>query len=68
VLCLQLRDYLQKSLYDPKEGYFTSSRESLPVGSIGQPLVFKEILGQADYLAAVKHRYNQLQVGWLIGL
>ncbi len=63
VLCLQLRDYLQKSLYDPHEGYFTSSKGVLPVGSIGQPLQFSKLLGQADYLAAVKQRYNELQVG-----
>ncbi|EIE25916.1 DUF185-domain-containing protein [Coccomyxa subellipsoidea C-169] len=58
-----LRDYLQKSLYDPHEGYFTSSKGVLPVGSIGQPLQFSKLLGQADYLAAVKQRYNELQVG-----
>lgn len=59
---MQLRDFLQRSLYDPEQGYFTSSSAGVPVGSIGQPLEFNNLLGQADYLANVKERYIQLQV------
>jgi len=59
---MQLRDFLQRSLYDPEQGYFISPSAGVPVGSIGQPLEFKNLLGQADYLANVKERYIQLQV------
>lgn len=61
-MCMQLRDYLHRSLYDPTEGYFTASTSTIPVGSIGKPLEFNKLLGQADYLSAVKQHYNHLQV------
>lgn len=59
---MQLRDYLHRSLYDPTEGYFTASKSTIPVGSVGKPLQFNKLLGQADYLSAVKQHYNHLQV------
>ncbi|CAL8470142.1 g9684 [Coccomyxa elongata] len=62
---MQLRNYLHRSLYDPTEGYFTASKSTIPVGSIGKPLEFNKLLGQADYLSAVKEHYNHLQASWL---
>ncbi len=61
-LCTQLRNYLHRSLYDPTKGYFTASKNTIPVGSIGKPVEFNKLLGQADYLSAVKEHYNHLQV------
>lgn len=64
VYVLQLRDYIQRSLYDPEEGYFTSGRADIPVGTVGKPLEFNNFSGQEDYLTAVKNHYTTLQVGW----
>jgi hypothetical protein len=59
---LQLREFLHKSLYDPERGYFTANTANVPVGTIGRSLDFKGLLGETDYLTAIKRHYTTLQV------
>ena len=64
---LQLRDFLQKSLYDIEEGYFTAARANAPVGSVGKALAFSQLAGEDGYRRAVREAYDNLEVSlsWL---
>lgn len=64
---LQLRDFLQKSLYDLEEGYFTAARANAPVGSVGKALAFSQLAGEDGYRRAVREAYDSLEVSlsWL---
>jgi hypothetical protein len=57
----QLRDYLQLSLYDPQQGYFSADRGHVPVGTVGKPLDFRSLSGEPGYRAAMRQLYDDLQ-------
>ena len=61
-LLLQLRDFLQRSLYDPDQGYFTAARANAPVGSVGKALAFPQLAGEDGYRRAVREAYDKLEV------
>ena len=61
-LLLQLRDFLQRSLYDPDQGYFTAARANAPVGSVGKALAFPQLAGEDGYRKAVREAYDNLEV------
>ena len=63
--CVQLRDFLQKSLYDSDQGYFTAARGPVPVGSVGRPLSFPQLAGEEGYRRAVREVYDTLEVSSL---
>ena len=62
---MQLRDFLQKSLYDSDQGYFTATRGPVPVGSVGRPLSFPQLAGEEGYRRAVREVYDTLEVSSL---
>ena len=62
---MQLRDFLQKSLYDSDQGYFTAARGVVPVGSVGRPLPFPQLAGEEGYRRAVREVYDTLEVSSL---
>ena len=59
---MQLRDFLQKSLYDSDQGYFTAARGPVPVGSVGRSLAFPQLAGEEGYRRAVREVYDTLEV------
>ena len=59
---LQLREFLQKSLYDPDQGYFTAAKVNAPVGSVGKALAFPQLAGEDGYRRAVREAYDNLEV------
>ena len=58
----QLRDFLQSSLYDTSQGYFTAPRANAPVGSVGRALAFPQLAGEDGYRRAVREVYDNLEV------
>ena len=62
---MQLRDFLQKSLYDLDQGYFTALRGPVPVGSVGRSLAFPQLAGEEGYRRAVREMYDTLEVSSL---
>lgn len=58
---LQVREWLHESLYDPLKGYFTG-RQATPVGILERPLDVPALWDFADYQAALRKAYLQLQV------
>ena len=58
----QLRDFLQRSLYDANQGYFTAVRANAPVGSLGRALAFPQLAGEDGYRRAVREVYDSLEV------
>lgn len=59
---VQLRDFLQQSLYDPEQGYFTAAGAKVPVGSVGTALPFPELAGEEGYRNALRKAYDNLEV------
>ncbi len=56
-LYLQLRDFLQRSLYDdPDQGYFTA--EPLLTSAVGKALASPQLAGEGGYQRAVREAYN----------
>lgn len=58
-----MRDYIHKSLYDEKEGYFC--RSVSPVGYLKDPIPFHELSGQEEYFDWVRQQYDDLERHWL---
>lgn len=60
---LQVRDFIQDSLYHPEEGYF--SARAAPVGALPAPIDFAALPGRGAYLRHVAALYGDLQAAWL---
>ncbi|CAL5218657.1 g361 [Coccomyxa viridis] len=60
-----LRDFLQRSLYDADQGYFTAARDNAPVGGVGKVLAFPQLAGEDGYRRAVREAYDRLEASWL---
>lgn len=57
-----MRDFIKESLYDPKDGYF-SSRDT--VGTLPNRLDYGQLMGQNDYMNEVAASYAALGTRWL---
>lgn len=60
---LLMRDYIQRSLYDPIHGYFSNSES--PVLAHGTEIKLRELQSRAAYQGAVAATYASTPHGWM---